>query len=49
MKIVDIGKCVDNVDPKGLGRIRVQRYNDLTGPKEKINDFLKIIYDQTVI
>ena len=35
MKIIDIGKCIDNVDPLGIGRIRVSRYNEYTGQKEK--------------
>jgi len=35
MKIIDIGICVDNVDPKGLGRIRCVRYSDYVGEKEK--------------
>ena len=39
MKIVDIAKCVDNVDPLGIGRIRVSRYNEYTGQKEKAIDY----------
>jgi hypothetical protein len=39
MKIVDIGKCIDNVDPKGMGRIRVKRYNDMNGQKENAIDY----------
>lgn len=35
MKIIDIGICVDNVDPKGLGRIRCVRYSDYVGIKDK--------------
>jgi hypothetical protein len=35
MKIIDIGICIDNVDPKGLGRIRCVRYSDYVGSKEK--------------
>ena len=34
MKIIDIGICVDNNDPKGIGRIRCVRYNDYVGEKE---------------
>lgn len=34
MKIIDIAICVDNVDPKGMGRIRCVRYNDYVGEKE---------------
>jgi len=39
MKIIDIGKCIDNVDPLGIGRIRVSRYNEYTGQKEKAIDY----------
>lgn len=35
MKIIDLGICIDNVDPKGLGRIRFVRYSDYVGEKEK--------------
>jgi hypothetical protein len=35
MKIIDIGICVDNIDPKGMGRIRYVRYSDYIGQKEK--------------
>ena len=35
MKIIDLAICVNNVDPKGLGRIRCVRYNDYVGEKEK--------------
>lgn len=35
MKIIDIGICVDNADPKGIGRIRCVRYSDYVGEKEK--------------
>lgn len=35
MKIVDIAICVNNIDPKGMGRIRCIRYNDYVGEKEK--------------
>ena len=34
MKIIDIAICVDNIDPKGMGRIRCVRYNDYVGEKE---------------
>lgn len=34
MKIIDIAICVDNIDPKGMGRIRCVRYNDYIGEKE---------------
>jgi hypothetical protein len=39
MKIIDIAKCIDNVDPLGIGRIRVNRYNEYTGQKEKAIDY----------
>jgi len=35
MKIIDIGICIDNNDPKGLGRIRCVRYSDYVSEKEK--------------
>lgn len=35
MKIIDIGKCINNIDPKGIGRIRFKRFNDFTSEKEK--------------
>lgn len=35
MKIIDLAICVNNVDPKGIGRIRCVRYNDYIGEKEK--------------
>jgi hypothetical protein len=35
MKIIDIGICIDNVDPKGIGRIRCVRYSDYVSEKEK--------------
>jgi hypothetical protein len=39
MKIIDIGICIDNVDPKGLGRIRVVRYSDFVSQKEKALEY----------
>jgi hypothetical protein len=41
MKIIDIAICVDNVDPKGIGRIRCERYNDFVGEKEKAFNYEK--------
>jgi hypothetical protein len=35
MKIIELGICLDNIDPKGLGRIRCIRYNDYISGKEK--------------
>lgn len=34
MKIIDLGICVNNIDPKGIGRIRCIRYNDYVSEKE---------------
>ena len=39
MKIIDIGICVDNNDPKGLGRIRYIRYLDWIAQKEKSTQY----------
>lgn len=41
MKIVDIGVCTDNNDPKGLGRIRVIDYDDYVGGKSNIKEGIK--------
>lgn len=41
MKIIDIGICVDNIDPKGMGRIRCIRYNDYIAQKEKSVKYVK--------
>lgn len=38
MKIVDLGVCIDNNDPKGLGRIRVIDYDDYVGGKSNIKE-----------
>lgn len=38
MKIVDIGICIDNNDPKGLGRIRAINYDDYVGAKSNIKE-----------
>jgi len=34
MKIIDIGQVIDNIDPKGIGRIRASRYNEKMGVTE---------------
>jgi hypothetical protein len=39
MKIIDIGICVDNKDPKGLGRIRCVRFSDYVSEKEKADTY----------
>jgi hypothetical protein len=41
MKIIDIGICVDNVDPKGIGRIRCVRYSDFVSVKERSMSYEK--------
>jgi hypothetical protein len=38
MKVIDIGVCIDNNDPKGLGRIRVIDYDDYVGGKSNIKE-----------
>jgi hypothetical protein len=35
MQIIDIGICIDNNDPKGIGRIRCVRYADYVSEKER--------------
>lgn len=35
MTIIDLGICIDNIDPKGLGRIRCVRYSDRVSEKER--------------
>ena len=40
MKIIDIAICTDNMDPKGLNRIRVIRYSEYNvGEKDQIKCF----------
>jgi hypothetical protein len=39
MKIIDIGICIDNVDPKGMGRIRVIDYDDYVSGKENYKKY----------
>lgn len=34
MKIIDLAICINNFDPKGIGRIRCVRYNDYVSEKE---------------
>ena len=41
MKIIDIAICVDNVDPKGIGRIRCVGYNDYVGEKENAFEYVE--------
>jgi len=35
MKIIDIGQCIDNIDPKGIGRIRYKPFGLFTSEIEK--------------
>mgnify|MGYP003704927607 CR=1 FL=1 len=35
MKLIDIAICIDNLDPKHMGRIRCVRYSSYTGEQEK--------------
>jgi hypothetical protein len=39
MKIIDIGICIDNKDPLGIGRIRFSRYNDYVGEVERALEY----------
>jgi len=39
MKIIDLGICIDNKDPKGLGRIRCVRFSDYVSEKEKADKY----------
>ncbi len=39
MKIIDIGICIDNIDPQGLGRIRCVRFSDYVSQKEKADNY----------
>lgn len=39
MKIIDIAKCVNNVDPKGIGRIRFRAYGFTSGDIEKSMEY----------
>lgn len=49
MKIIDIAICVDNIDPKGMGRIRCVRYNDYVGEKENSVKYVKWSQDDPFI
>jgi hypothetical protein len=39
MKLIDIAICIDNLDPKHMGRIRCVRYSSYTGVQEKAVDY----------
>jgi hypothetical protein len=41
MKIIDIAICIDNIDPKGMGRIRCVRYSDYVSEKEGAYTYIK--------
>lgn len=41
MKIIDLGICVNNIDPKGIGRIRCKRYDAFVSEKEKAVDYVE--------
>jgi len=41
MKIIDIGICIDNFDPSGLGAIRCVRYSSWVSQQEKALDYTK--------
>lgn len=41
MKIIDIGICIDNYDPAGLGTIRCVRYSSWVSQQEKALDYTK--------
>lgn len=39
MKIIDLGVCIDNTDPKGMGRIRCVDYDDYVSGKENYKKY----------
>lgn len=39
MKIIDLGVCIDNNDPKGIGRIRCIDYDDYVAGKESYTKY----------
>jgi len=41
MKIIDIAICTENIDPKGLGRIRCIRYNEYGVGEKDLRKFTK--------
>lgn len=41
MKIIDLAICIDNFDPKQIGRIRCVRYSDWISQKSKSFDYTK--------
>lgn len=49
MKIIDIGICIDNVDPIGIGRIRCIDYDDYVSGKENTKNYKKWSEDDPFI
>ncbi len=41
MQIIDIAICTDNIDPKGVGRVRYIGYNDYVSGKEHVKKYTK--------
>jgi hypothetical protein len=39
MRIIGLGVCIDNSDPKGLGRIRCIDYDDYISGKENYKNY----------
>lgn len=48
-KIVELGVCIDNNDPKGMGRIRVIDYDDYIAGKENVKNYVKWSKDDPFI
>lgn len=48
-KIVELGVCIDNNDPKALGRIRVIDYDDYVAGKENVKKYEKWSKDDPFI
>lgn len=48
-EIIDIGICTDNVDPKGIGRVRCKLYSEFTSSKEKAINFTKWSIDDPFV
>ena len=49
MKIIDLGVCIDNNDPKGLGRIRCIDYDDYVSGKENYRKYVAWSEDDSFI
>lgn len=48
-KIIELGVCIDNNDPKGLGRIRVIDFDDYVAGKENVREYVKWSKDDPFI